>query len=120
MFTLTALDSVFWDIPIVYVIIAGMVNSSVLIFVVTRIIWPSKHRNTSYLIIALLIGLVGSIFFLNDGKYGGKNYAIMHSVWHVCSYTALYFAIRSINTGEIRRPRIEFSKEFNLGKVAIF
>ena len=120
LFTTSIVDSVFWDVEIVYVIIGGLTNALVLIFVITKLIWPTKHRNTSYLLISLLIGVVGSIFFLNDGNYGDKNYAIMHSVWHVCSYTALYFAIRSINTGEIRRPRIEFSKEFILGKVALF
>ena len=120
LFTTSIVDGVFWDVEIVYVIIGGLTNALVLIFVITKLIWPTKYRNTSYLLISLLIGVVGSIFFLNDGNYGDKNYAIMHSVWHVCSYTALYFAIRSINTGEIRRPRIEFSKEFNLGKVALF
>ena len=120
LFTTSIVDGVFWDVEIGYVIIGGLTNALVLIFVITKLIWPTKHRNTSYLLISLLIGVVGSIFFLNDGNYGDKNYAIMHSVWHVCSYTALYFAIRSINTGEIRRPRIEFSKEFNLGKVALF
>lgn len=120
LFTTSIVDSVFWDVEIVYVIIGGLTNALVLIFVITKLIWPTKHRNTSYLLISLLIGVVGSIFFLNDGNYGDKNYAIMHSVWHVCSYTALYFAIRSINTGEIRRPRIEFSKKFNLGKIAMF
>lgn len=117
-FTLCTIDTVFWDVEIVYVVIGSIINSLILIFVITKIIWPSENRNTYHLIISVLIGIIGSVFFMTNGIHGDNNYAIKHSVWHVCSYTALYFAIRSRNTG--RKHRIEFAKTFNLGKIALF
>jgi hypothetical protein len=50
---------------------------------------------------------------MSDGGHHGEHYGISHSVWHVCSYTALYFALRSLNMGKkLRSKRVEFDVKF--------
>lgn len=120
LFTVTVLNTVFWDIMWVYSVLSGIINLSVSIFIAYRLCYPSKERNSTFMTIGLLLGITGTVFFLLDGKHGDKNYGLMHSVWHVCSYTSLYFGMRSLKPSRdtLRRPRIEFSRRFEIGKLA--
>lgn len=120
LFTITVLNTVFWDVMWVYSVISGLVNSLVSVFIIYRLCFPSKERNSIFLIIGLLVGVIGSVFFFLDGSHTDKNYGLMHSVWHVCSYTSLYFGMRALRPSRdtLRRPRIEFSRRFEFGKFA--
>ncbi len=120
LFTLTVLNTIFWDVIWVYSTFAGLVNLCVAAYVCYRLCVPSDKRNVTFMIIGLLLGIVGTVFFLRDGHHHDKNYAMLHSVWHICSYGSLYFAVRSIRPDkeELRRPRIEFSRKIEFGKFA--
>lgn len=122
LFIITVVNTSFWDVMWVYSIFSGAVNILVALYIVYRLVYPSEKRNTTFMAIGLLLGVTGTVFFLRDGSYGDKNYGILHSVWHVCSYTSLYFAIRSlrpsVNPDALRRPRIEFARKIEFGKFA--
>ena len=120
LFTLTVLNTIFWDVVWVYSITSGIVNLCVAIYVCYRLCKPSPHRNVTFMVIGLLMGICGTVFFLRDGHHHDKNYAILHSVWHICSYGSLYFAVRSIRPDmdmqKLRRPRIQFAEKLEFGK----
>lgn len=122
LFIITVVNTSFWDVFWVYSIFSGAVNILVAFYIIYRLMYPSEKRNTTFMAIGLLLGVTGTVFFLRDGNYGDKNYGILHSVWHVCSYTSLYFAIRSlrpsVNPDALRRPRIEFARKLEFGKIA--
>jgi len=106
----------------VYSTSSSLVNLAVTIYIAYRLFNPSEKRNTTFMVIGLLLGVVGTVFFLGDGDHADKNYSIIHSVWHICSYGALYFSVRSIRSDtdimKLRRPRIEFSRKIEFGKLA--
>lgn len=122
LFTLTVLNTIFWDVMWVYAISSGLVNSCVAAYVCYRLCVPSEKRNVTFMVVGLLLGIVGTVFFLRDGHHTDKDYAILHSVWHICSYGSLYFAVRSIRPDkdiqELRRPRIQFARKLEFGKFA--
>lgn len=121
IFAINAINTTFWDTLWVYTTLSACVNLIITIYIVYRLCYPSKQRNTTFLVIALTIGTIGSVFFLTDGGHHGVDYGIKHSVWHVCSYTALYFALRSMKTKKntIRRDRVEFDIK-GIGKLAYY
>jgi hypothetical protein len=122
LFTLTVLNTIFWDVVWVYSITSGIINLCVAVYVCYRLCVPTPRRNVTFMVIGLLMGICGTVFFLRDGHHSDKNYAILHSVWHICSYGSLYFAVRSIRPDvdiqELRRPRIEFARKLEFGKFA--
>lgn len=122
LFIITVVNTSFWDVMWVYSVFSGAVNIIVALYITYRLVYPSEKRNTTFMVIGLLLGVTGTVFFLRDGSYGDKNYGILHSVWHVCSYTSLYFAVRSlrpsVNPNALRRPRIEFARKIEFGKIA--
>jgi hypothetical protein len=122
LFTLTVLNTIFWDVVWVYSITSGIVNLCVAVYVCYRLCVPTPRRNVTFMVIGLLMGICGTVFFLRDGHHSDKDYAILHSVWHICSYGSLYFAVRSIrpytDVEKLRRPRIEFAKKLEFGKFA--
>lgn len=122
LFTLTVLNTIFWDVVWVYSITSGIVNICVAVYVCYRLCVPTPRRNVTFMVIGLLMGICGTVFFLRDGHHSDKDYAILHSVWHICSYGSLYFAVRSIrpytDVEKLRRPRIEFAKKLEFGKFA--
>jgi hypothetical protein len=122
LFTLTVLNTIFWDVVWVYSITSGIINLCVAVYVCYRLCVPTPRRNVTFMVIGLLMGICGTVFFLRDGHHSDKNYAILHSVWHICSYGSLYFAVRSIrpdeDVQELRRPRIEFARTLEFGKFA--
>jgi len=113
LFTITVVNTVFWDQMIVYGVFSGIANVGAIGYVLYRQCYPSDNRDDRFMLIGILTGIVGMVFFLMDGKHDDKNYALLHSVWHVCSYGSLYFAVRSDTGTELRRPRIEFAVEYN-------
>ncbi len=122
LFIITVVNTSFWDVFWVYSIFSGAINILVALYITYRLVYPTERRNTTFMVIGLLLGVTGTVFFLQDGNYGDKNYGILHSVWHVCSYTSLYFGVRSlrpsINPDALRRPRIEFARKLEFGKIA--
>lgn len=112
LFTGTILNAVFWDEPLVYMGMSVIFNALVTFYILYRLCNPSPLRNNVFMIIALIIGIIGSIFFILDGHHHDKDYAIIHSVWHISSYSALYFLLRSTNT-TLRIPRVDFSSDYN-------
>ena len=119
LFTVNAINTTFWDTLWVYTSLSAVNNLLLLSFIIYRLCYPSKKRNTAFLVVALTIGTVGSVFFLSDGGHSAIDYGIVHSVWHVCSYTALYFALRSLNTknDKLRTDRVVFDVKF-INKIA--
>lgn len=122
LFIITVVNTSFWDVMWVYSLFSGAINLVVALYITYRLVYPSEKRNTTFMVIGLLLGVTGTVFFLRDGRHGDKNYGILHSVWHVCSYTSLYFAVRSlrpsVNPDALRRPRIEFARKIEFGKFA--
>ena len=112
LFTITVLNVDFWDVQPFYMGVSTLFNTIVLAYVLYRLCNPSPNRTNGFLVLALIIGIVGTGFFLADGNHQSKNYAILHSVWHVCSYSGLYFILRSSNTEGIRVPRVEFTTDY--------
>ena len=108
--TVTVANTVFYDISAVYIVSSGFVNLGFAIYVFYRLCKPSPLRENTFMVIALLLGITGSVFFITDGNYGDKDYGKFHSIWHVCSYSAIYFAARSIVSEEtnLRKKRLEF------------
>tara|TARA_B110000008_G_C16975960_1_gene565893 strand:+ start:3915 stop:4631 length:717 start_codon:yes stop_codon:yes gene_type:complete len=119
LFTVNAINTTFWDTLWVYTSLSALNNILLISYIIYRLCYPSNERNTTFLVIALTIGTTGSVFFLSDGGHNGEHYGIVHSVWHVCSYTALYFALRSLNTktDTLRHERVEFDVNF-INKIA--
>ena len=113
-FTVNAINTTFWDTMWVYTTLSAFVNLLLIVFIIYRLCYPSKERNTTFLVVALTVGTIGSVFFISDGGHHGEHYGISHSVWHVCSYTALYFALRSLKTEDdtLRSKRVEFDVNF--------
>jgi hypothetical protein len=98
----------------VYTTLSALNNLLLTVYIIYRLCYPSTKRNTTFLVIALTVGTIGTTFFLSDGGHSGGHYGISHSVWHVCSYTALYFALRSVNVQNdvLRSDRVEFDVRF--------
>ena len=114
LFTVNAINTAFWDTMWIYATLSALNNLLLTVYIIYRLCIPSKKRNATFLVIALTVGTIGTTFFLSDGGHNGVHYGILHSVWHVCSYTALYFALRSVNVKNdvLRRDRVEFDVKF--------
>jgi hypothetical protein len=122
LFTLTVLNTIFWDVVWVYSITSGIINLCVAVYVCYRLCVPTPRRNVTFMVIGLMMGICVTVYILRDGHHSDNNYAILHRVWHICSYGSLYFAVRSIRPDvdiqELRRPRIEFARKLEFGKFA--
>ena len=112
LFTMTIIYTNFWQSQMVYLGISSLFNAGVTLYVLYRVCNPTPNRDTGFMVLALVVGIVGTGYFLLDGNHHSPNYSIMHSVWHVCSYSALYFLLRSTNINSIRVPRTDFTPEY--------
>lgn len=121
LFTVNAINTTFWDTLWVYTSLSAFNNLLVTGYIIYRLCYKSEKRNTTFLVIALTVGTIGSIFFLSDGGHDAVDYGIVHSVWHVCSYTSLYFALRSVSSKgtKLRTDRVEFNTR-GLDKIAYY
>ena len=45
---------------------------------------------------------------------------IARCIWHVCSYVAMYFGLRSITAEYNRIPRVVFETEVSFGKLSVY
>lgn len=121
LMTLSVLIAVFWDVFWLYLITSGVFTLANIVYIGYRIIEPSEKRDKWFLGISLATGVVGMIAFMMHNEHDDKYYQIFHSIWHVCCYGSIYFALRSINgkgKDEYRRPRLEFSKNYEFGEFA--
>jgi len=112
LFTMTIIYTNFWESQLVYLGISSLFNAGITLYVIYRICNPTRARDTGFMVLALVVGIIGTGFFLLDGIHTSKNYAILHSVWHVCSYSAMYFMLRSTNINSIRVPRTDFTPDY--------
>lgn len=121
LFTVNAINTTFWDTLWVYTSLSAFNNLLLTGYIIYRLCYQTEKRNTTFLVIALTIGTIGSIFFLSDGGHDAVDYGIVHSVWHVCSYTSLYFALRSVSSKskKLRTDRVEFNTR-GLDKIAYY
>ncbi len=109
--------AIFWKNNIVHDIIGGTVILGQFIFVLKRTYdyWNNvadSRRSLRYLYISFGLG-IGSVFaFLNHGSHSDPSYASIHSLWHVGAYSAMYFALRSIQTADYRVPRVTFDVNY--------
>jgi hypothetical protein len=124
MITTVILYATFWDYKIgdlnIYSIVSGAITIINLIYVVVQFIKPDSNRDKYFLLAAIGLGLMGCICFMIESHHSDKNYGAMHSIWHVCSYGSMYFAVRSIagDNNNYRRNRVEFENKFIFGKIA--
>lgn len=121
LITLTVILAVFYDQFWLYIVTSGIFTMANVIYIIYRIIEPSEKRDKWFLGISLATAVVAMTAFMIHGEHDDKYYQIFHSIWHVCSYGSLYFSLRSINgegKDEYRRPRLEFSKTYEFGRLA--
>ena len=121
LITLTVILAVFYDQFWLYLVTSGIFTMANLIYIIYRIIEPSEKRDKWFLGISLATGIVAMTAFMIHGEHDDKYYQIFHSIWHVCSYGSLYFSLRSIRgkgVDEYRRPRLEFTKNYEFGTLA--
>lgn len=112
---------VFWDLFIVTNVIGGITILCQIIFVGKRTYdyynnREDKKRKLLFIYISLLLGVGGIIAFLFHGHHSDPSYAVIHSIWHVCAYTAMYFGLRSIvgkDNETLRVPRVTFDINYN-------
>lgn len=119
--TLSIIIAVFYDQFWLYLVTSGLFSAANLIYIIYRIIEPSEKRDKWFLGISLVVGICGMIAFMVHNEHTDKYYQIFHSIWHVCCYGSLYFSLRSIRgkgVDEYRRPRLEFTKNYELGRLA--
>ena len=119
--TLSIIIAVFYDQFWLYLVTSGLFSAANLIYIIYRIIEPSEKRDKWFLGISLVVGICGMIAFMVHNEHTDKYYQIFHSIWHVCCYGSLYFSLRSIRgkgVDEYRRPRLEFTKNYELGTLA--
>lgn len=122
--TAVILYATFWDFKIgdldVYSIVSGIISLLNLIYVVVQFFKPNSDRDKYFLLTSIGLGIVGCICFMTESHHSDPNYGAIHSIWHVCSYGGMYFAVRSIDGSpeKYRRDRVEFEKEFIFGKIA--
>lgn len=109
--------AIFWQNQMVPNVIGGTVILGQFIFVGKRSYdyyngnLDSK-RSLLYLYISFGLG-IGAVFpFLIHGKHNDPYYASIHSLWHVGAYSAMYFALRSIQTAGYRVPRVTFDVNY--------
>lgn len=114
-------NAVYYDIDAVYLVTSGAVNVGFVVYIIYRLCEPSDKRENGFMVISILLGISGAACFMFDGNYGDKNYGLWHSLWHVCSYSSIYFAARSINNDDKqleREPR-KFAPKFTDTTIAL-
>lgn len=109
-----------WQYDVVAQVFGGTIVIAQVAFVIKKAIDNDEKRNILFLGISLLIGFGGIAAFQIYPDHQDKYYAAIHSIWHVCSYVAMYFGLRSIKKDEPRVPRIAFETEISFGKVALY
>ena len=112
LFTITVFNVDFWNVEPFYIGVSTLFNTTVLVYVLYRLCNPTPKRTNGWMVLSLIIGIIGTGFFLADGNHKSKNYGILHSVWHCAAYSGMYFLLRSINTEGIRVPRVEFTTDY--------
>ena len=124
MITTVILYATFWNFKIgdlnIYSIVSGIISLLNLIYVVVQFFKPKSDRDKYFLLTSIVLGVGGCICFMTESHHDDTNYGAIHSIWHVCSYGAMYFGVKSIDgsSEKYRRKRIEFENEFIFGKIA--
>lgn len=117
---MVVLLSDFWQYDLVAQMFGGTIVIAQVAFVIKKVIDNDKKRNILFLGISLLIGFGGIAAFQIYPDHQDKYYAAVHSIWHVCSYVAMYFGLRSITAEYNRIPRVEFETEVSFGKLSVY
>lgn len=99
----------------VYIFIDTMAFISIFLFMIYKIVvnkWDKKehHFNSTrpwQFILAILISMSASfVCYLVASNASDNSYELIHSLWHVCAYTAIYFTLRSRAGVERLQPRV--------------